>query len=108
MKRYKFQALVTLGERDEPRNPGPADMPGGQLRRVVVHGQHHKTGCTKFFNALVTDSGEGSRWPEEDPVIMTIMLVCDEPREYFDIGDSFSFWLGRDRAHGVVTRRLFV
>ena len=31
-----------------------------------------------------------------------------DPREYFDIGDSFAFWFGSDRARGVVTRRLLV
>jgi hypothetical protein len=39
---------------------------------------------------------------------MNLVLVCDQPREYFDIADSFAFWLGSDRARGVVTRRLFV
>jgi hypothetical protein len=32
----------------------------------------------------------------------------DDPREYFEIGDSFAFWLGHDLGRGVVTRRLFV
>jgi hypothetical protein len=39
---------------------------------------------------------------------MTIVLVGDNPREYFDVGDEFAFWLGGDTGHGVVTRRLFV
>jgi hypothetical protein len=36
-KNFKFQALVTLpgGE------PGPAAVPPGQVRRMVVRGQHH-------------------------------------------------------------------
>jgi hypothetical protein len=39
---------------------------------------------------------------------MTIVLMCDDPGEYFGIGDSFSVWLGSDLGRGVVTRRLFV
>ena len=39
---------------------------------------------------------------------MNVVLVCDDPRGYFDIGDSFAFWLGSDHARGVVTRRLLV
>jgi hypothetical protein len=101
MKRYKFQALVTLGL---PRGGEAAD----QLRRVVVRGHHHDTGSSRFFNALVTKNTGDSLWPEEDPVIMTIVLVGDNPREYFDVGDEFAFWLGGDTGHGVVTRRLFV
>jgi hypothetical protein len=47
-------------------------------------------------------------WPEEDPVIMTVALVGDDPGEYFEPGDHFAFWLGHDLGQGVVTRRLFV
>jgi hypothetical protein len=68
VKRYKFQALVTLGP---ARDGGLAVMHSGQTRRVVVRGYHH-------------------------------------PGEYFEIGDSFAFWLGHDLGRGVVTRRLFV
>jgi hypothetical protein len=47
-------------------------------------------------------------WPEEDPVIMTVALMGDDPGEYFEPGDHFAFWLGHDLGQGVVTRRLFV
>jgi len=105
VKRYRFQALVTLGA--SPQG-SPAGVPGGQPSRVVLHGHSHKTGRGQFFSALATRSGDAAPWPDQDPVIMNVVLVCDEPREYFDIGDSFAFWLGSDRARGVVTRRLFV
>lgn len=105
MKRYRFQALVTLG--DSPRDT-PAAMSGGQMRRAVVHGHNHKTGQDKFFNALVTNNSEAHHWAGQDPAIMTIVLMCDDPREYFDIGDSFAFWRGSDFGRGIVTRRLFV
>ena len=105
MKRYRFQALVTLGGSPEG---SPAGEPGGQLHRVVLHGHSHKTGQGQFFSALAARSGDAAPWPDQDSVIMNVVLVCDDPREYFDIGDSFAFWLGSDRARGVVTRRLFV
>jgi hypothetical protein len=105
VKRYKFQALVTLG----PARPGGlAAAPGGQMRRVVVRGRHHDTGSSKFFSALVTKQGGDQPWPEEDPVIMTVALMGDDPGEYFEVGDSFAFWLGHDTGRGVVTRRLFI
>jgi len=105
MKRYKFQALVTLGAARE----GPlAAMNSGQMRRVVVRAHHHDTGSSKFFSALVTKQGGDQPWPEPDPVIMTVALMADDPGEYFEIGDSFAFWLGHDLGRGVVTRRLFV
>jgi beta-phosphoglucomutase-like phosphatase (HAD superfamily) len=105
VKRYKFQALVTLGA---ARDGGLAGMNSGQMRRVVVRGRNHDTGSSKFFSALVTKQGEDQSWPEDDPVIMTVALLGDDPGEYFEIGDSFAFWLGHDLGHGVVTRRLFV
>jgi hypothetical protein len=39
---------------------------------------------------------------------MTIVLAGDEPCEYFEVGDSFTVWLGRDLGRGIVTRRLFI
>ncbi len=68
MKRYKFQALVTLGPAPDG---GLAAMNSGQMRRVVVRGHHHDTGGSKFFGALVTkqggDGGRGS--PDHLPAV---------------------------------------
>jgi hypothetical protein len=41
-------------------------------------------------------------------VIMTVALMGNDPGEYFEVGDSFAFWLGHDTGRGVVTRRLFI
>jgi hypothetical protein len=105
VKRYKFQALVTLGP---PQDRGPAGLSRGQMRRVVVRGRDHTTGCSRFFDALATRNCEDPPWPEENPVIMTIVLMCNQPNEYFGIGDRFAFWLGHDVGRGIVTRHLFV
>jgi len=105
VQRYKFQALVTLGS---PQDGGPAAMPRGEMHRLVVRGRNHDTGGSKFFSALVMRNGEDARWADNDPVIMTIVLVGDHPRQYFEVGDQFAFWLGHDLGRGIVTRRLFV
>ena len=106
MKRYKFQALVTMGS---ARDSDLASLGGGgQARRVVVRGRHHDTGTSRFFTALVTRNGGDRTWPEEDPVIMTVALMGDDPGEYFEPGDRFAFWLGHDLGQGIVTRRLFI
>ena len=104
MKRYKFQALVTLG----PPAAGAAAVRPGQTRRMVLRGQHHDTHGSHMFSALVSDAGESPPRRADDHVIMTIALACDDPGEYFDIGDHFALWLGGDVGHGIVTRRLFV
>jgi hypothetical protein len=74
---------------------------------MVVHGQHHDTGGSRFFSALVTKNGGDPAWPDGHMVV-TIVVVGDQPREYFEAGDSFGLWLGNDLGRGVVTRRLFV
>jgi hypothetical protein len=105
MKRYKFQALVTPGP---AAGGGLAALPPGQIRRMVVRGQHHETQGSQFFSALVADNGDGSGWLADDHVIVTIAVTADDPRAYFGIGDHFALWLGSDIADGVVTRRLYI
>jgi hypothetical protein len=103
MKRYKFQALVTL----DPSATGTA-VRAGQPRRMVVRGEHHETHGRQLFSALVAPASEHSPRPGDDHVIMTVTLACSDPGEYFGIGDHFALELGGDIGHGVVTRRLFV
>jgi hypothetical protein len=105
MKRYKFQAFVTLVPRQDR---GPDTMVEGKSRRMVVRGQHHETGGGRFFSALVTRTYEAQLWPEDNHVIVTVALVGDEPRQYFEVGDSFALWMGSELGSGVVTRRLFI
>ncbi len=105
MKRYKFQALVTLGQ---PAKDESAPVPAGQTRRMVLRAQHHQTHASQFFTALVTGNGENPSWLGDDHVIMTVALAGDDTSEYFDIGDHFALWLGSDIGSGVVTRRLFI
>ena len=105
MKRYKFQALVTLGP---AQDSALGTLGGGQARRVVVRGRRHETGTSRFFTALVTKNGGDRTWPEEDPVLMTVALMGDDPGEYFEPGDHFAFWLGHDPGQGAAIPRLFV
>jgi hypothetical protein len=74
----------------------------------VVRGQHHTTHTSQVFGALVTNHGDDIPRADPNHMIVTVMLIGDEPREYFDIGDQFALWSGHDVGHGVVTRRLFV
>jgi hypothetical protein len=103
MKRYKFQALVTL----DPLATGAA-IRAGQPQRMVVRGENHETHGRQLFSALVAPASEHSPRAGDDHVIMTVTLACADPSEYFGIGDHFALWLGGDIGRGVVTRRLFV
>jgi hypothetical protein len=105
MKPYKFQGLVTLdGSADGP----PAVMPDGAMHRVVVRGQHHQTHASQVFSALVSSKDDGALRLHPSHALVTVQLVADEPRQYFDVGDHFFLWLGHDVGNGVVTRRLFI
>lgn len=103
MKRYKFQAVVTL---DPPA--ARAAVAPGHIRRMVVRAQHHGSQDSQLFSALVTEAGENLPWRDDDHVVLNIALAGENPGEYFDVGDHFALWLGGDVGHGVVTRRLFV
>jgi hypothetical protein len=105
VQRYKFQGLLTLGTAG---SGDPVAAPPGQLRRVVVRGEHHQTHGSRIFSALITNNGDGSRWLNSGHAIVTVVLVGEDPGDYFHVGGHFTLWQGSDVGHGVVTRRLFV
>ncbi len=105
MKRYKFQAMVTLY--------APADgEPGVQLGpapcRMVLHARSSETHRNQVFSALVASEDAGPFRPGGSRVLVTLRLVGDDVSDYLNIGSRFHLWLGSDVGLGVVTRRLFV
>lgn len=102
---HKFQAMVTTGSGAEDML---AEVQPGQMRRMLVHGEHQENHNRKFFSALVTNNGGGSLSAADGPAMLTVALAGDDVAEYFDIGSSFSLWLGGDVGRGIVTRRLFL
>ena len=93
VKRYKFQALVTLyaGKGREPdAKLGPAP------RRMVLRGRNGETGRSQFFAALVSCDDEGPFRPGSPQWLVTLRLVGDDVADYFGIGGHFDLWLGAD------------
>ena len=105
VKRYKFQALVTF---TGPPEQAPVLLPDGNLHRIVVRGQHHGTHGSQVFSALVSSRDSEAVRLDPGRELVTVQLVGDDCREYFDVGDEFSLWLGHEVGTGVVTRRLFI
>jgi hypothetical protein len=110
--RYKFQGLLTLhpgaGSGGED-GVSPWELPVGQRCRIVVKAENQETHGTHFFNALVSNPGDGSEWCGDDHAIVTVSVAVEEPPEdYFPVGAHFALWLAGDVADGVVTRRLFI
>lgn len=104
MKRYKFQALVTL----LPEGDGPSARLGAAPCRMVLRGHNDESGRSQMFNALVSCDDEAPFRPASQTRLVTLRLAGDDVGDYFDIGGHFDLWLGHDVGHGVVTGRLFV
>ncbi|HEY6309268.1 MAG TPA: hypothetical protein VIY52_00460 [Streptosporangiaceae bacterium] len=104
MKRYKFQALVTL-------YPERGGVPNGNLgsapRRMVLRGRNEESGRSQVFTVLVSCDDAPFR-PGSARVLATLRLAGDDIADYLGIGSHFSLWLGDEVGEGVVTRRLFV
>lgn len=105
MKRYKFQALVTLYAADgEPPCPTLDAAP----RRMLLRGRSDESGRSQFFSVLVSRDGD-MPFLSGNPRLEVILRVAgDDVAEYLSVGRHFSLWLGEDVGEGIVTRRLFV
>ena len=105
MKRYKFQALVTMGK---DGGGGPRVTLGSAPRRLVLRGRNDETGHSQVFSALVSCEDEAPFRPHGRQMLVTLRLAGDDVADYLESGRRFDLWLGGDVGHGVVTRRLFI
>jgi hypothetical protein len=103
MKRYKFQARVSLAP--QAASTLEALSPGSACRMVIC-GLYPETGASRFFNALVTASTD--RVAGDSNIIVVVTVSGDDAGDYLDVGEDFAIWRGHDIGHGVVTRRVFV
>ena len=106
VKRYKFQALVTL---DGKKDPELAARLSPSPHRMVVRGRDEETHRSQFFAALVSCDDDGPFRPGGQQRLVTMRFTGDDDAAgYFGIGEHFDLWLGDDIGRGVVTRRLFI
>jgi hypothetical protein len=103
VKRYKYQALVTLNGTNQP----DARL-GRDPCRMVLRGRNDDARRSKFFSALINCDDDGPFRPGSRQRLVTVRLTGDDVDDYFGIGGHFDLWLGDDVGQGVVTRRLFV
>lgn len=104
MKRYKFQALVTMGEDGDG---GSGTVLGSASRRMVLRSRNSETGHNQIFTALVSCEDEAPFRPHGHQMLVTLRLAGDDVTDYLASGKHFDLWLGSDVGHGIVTRRLF-
>ena len=105
VKRYKFQALVTLYA---AADGGPGAELGPAPRRMVLRGRNGESRRSQVFTALVSCEDGGPFRKGSPQVLVTLRLAGDDVPDYLQIGGHFDLWLGGDVGEGVVTRRLFV
>jgi hypothetical protein len=105
VKRYKFQALVTLhaaGDGEPCPELGPAP------RRMVLLGWSGETGHSQLFPILISCENDVPSRPGRSRAEVTLRIAGDDVADYLDVGRQFGLWLGGEVGEGVVTRRLFV
>ncbi len=105
MKRYEFQALVTMGG---DGNGGSGVMLGSVPRPMVLRGRNDETGQSQIFTALVSWEDEAPFRPHGHQMLVTLRLAGDDVADYFHSGSRLDLWQGSDVGHGVVSRGLFV
>jgi hypothetical protein len=105
MKRYKYQALVTL---DSVHDSATEAALSGTACRMVVRAEHPETHRHKIFSALVSVNEGPVAQRSQHPVVLTMRVLGDDVGDYLHPGDHFVLWRGGDVGKGVVSRRLFV
>lgn len=103
MKRYKFQAVVTLYP---PQPEGLADSLPPETRCLVVRAQHCDTHRSKLFSSVVTAEDDRPLRPGDAHRVVTMQVNGDDATQYVGAGAHFDLWFGIDVGHGVVSRQL--
>ncbi|MBO0814129.1 MAG: hypothetical protein J2P30_03120 [Actinobacteria bacterium] len=101
MKRYKYQALVTLLPDDDGAPPA---LPAATTR-MVIKAEHRETHACKLFSSLITIDDAVAR---RRRVTVTFVVLGDDAGDYLATGERFALWNGRELGLGVITRRIFV
>jgi hypothetical protein len=105
VKRYKFQALLTL----RPEAAGRARVALGRSpSRVVVRARNPESGRFRMFSALVSTDWDGPYRPGGTRTIVTLVVAGDDGGIPLGVGEHFRLWRGSDIGEGVVSRRLFI
>ena len=105
VKRYKFQALVTLHAAGDGQ---PCPELGPAPRRMVLLGWSGETGHSQLFTVLISCENDVPFRPGSPRAEVTLRVAGDDVADYLDVGRQFGLWLGEEVGEGVVTRRLFV
>jgi len=102
-RRFKFSAVVTLEAAGRSRRQYLSGVPGLMVRAPSCE---RPTQRHYFPAVLYTDDDRPLR-PGDRGVPVTISVPDDDASGYFQSGQHFTLWDGKDVGHGTVALRLF-
>jgi len=103
MKRFRYQALVTLYP---PQQGGlPASLPA-ETRCLVVRAEDQQTHRSKLFSSVLMTADDQPLRPGDARRVVTLQVNGDDARQFMRPGGEFALWFGTDVGHGTVSRQL--
>lgn len=103
MKRFRYQALVTL----YPAQQGglPTSLPA-ETRCLVVRAADQRTHRSKLFSSVVMTADDQPLRPGDVHRLVTMQVNGDDARQFMHPGGEFTLWFGTDVGRGTVSRQL--
>jgi hypothetical protein len=103
-RRFKFSAVVTLDAVGRSRRQYLSGVPGLMVRCPSCQRptQRH------YFPAVVYTDDDRPLRPGDKGVPVVISVPDDDASGYFQSGQHFTLWDGKDVGHGTVAQRLFL
>jgi hypothetical protein len=102
-RRYKFSAVVTLETAGRSRRQYLSGVPGLMVRAPSCQRPTQQ----KYFPAVVYTDDDRPLRPGDKGVSVVISVPDDDASGYFQSGQHFTVWDGRDIGHGTVAHRMF-
>jgi hypothetical protein len=103
-RRYKFSAVVTLDTAGRSRRQYPSGVPGLMVRCPSCQRPTER----HYFPAVVYTDDDLPLRPGDRGVPVVISVPDDNASGYFQSGQHFTLWDGKDVGHGTVAQRLFL
>ena len=101
--RYKFAAVVTLEAAGRSRRQYLSGVPGLMVRAPSCQ----RPTLRHYFPAVLYTDDDRPLRPGDRGVPVVISVPDDDASGYFQSGQHFALWDGRDVGHGTVALRLF-
>lgn len=102
-RRFKFSAVLTLESAGRSRRQYLSGVPGLMVRAPSCQRPTQQ----KYFPAVVYTDDDRPLRPGDKGVSVVISVPDDEASGYFQSGQHFTVWDGKDIGHGTVAQRLF-